>query len=454
MGLYCFLVPEGRRYDVIIDVSVIVTIVALGVVAAGLLRSPESAVAESDSRVVSEPIEYPVDIPGCSEVEPPPSSEGAVFVTSSSIGGETPSYDDPAYPWLTSGKAGAMSSAVLAALPVDVSVVLAAPSQSLTFQPVEDFGGSESDGFEPSTSARGEVARADSSAYASIDVRPSDTGVPSCVAGALDARTTEPDGTVVDTNDSWYEYGGNRTYFRTATAYHPDGTQVTANLTGTESAEFPLEPSELATVAALPDLRLTVPAPSATPAPRQDCYVSSREIMSDETGTVADIRPASIEEANDALTSTWESLPGAPPLNRPIGSLVPGSYGSGVCTDLEVVGTDIAMSISVSGGAALPVALDPYDPESAYGPVVEFRTLPDGSVVESYDADIVNSMTSEDGTTQLTRSVTVTRPSGVQVSVRSTVDLDPTQYAPLVLPDPLPFEVLDAVAQTPIAEWP
>ncbi|WP_037176053.1 hypothetical protein [Rhodococcoides fascians] len=66
----------------------------------------------------------------------------------------------------------------------------------------------------------------------------------------------------------------------------------------------------------------------------------------------------------------------------------------------------------------------------------------------------MNSFVSEDGTTQLTRSVTVTRPSGVQVSVRSTVDLEPTQYAPLVLPEPLSFEVLDAVAQAPITQWP
>ncbi|MDV8024933.1 hypothetical protein [Rhodococcus sp. IEGM 1330] len=444
--------PRGRRHDAIVDVSVIVTIVAIvaiGVVAAGLLRSPESAVAVSDSQVVSEPIEYPVDIPGCSEVEPPPSSEGAIFVTSSSVGEDTPSYGNPAYPWLTSGKAGAMSAAVLAALPADVNVVLAAPSQSVTFQPVDDLGGAAPDGFEPSTSARGELVRAGSSASASIDVRPSDTGVPDCVAGAVDERTTEPDGTVVDTNDGWYEFDGNRTHFRSATAYHPDGTLVIANLTATASDEFPLEASELAAIAALPDLRVTVAAPAGSAAPREDCT-----LWTSDSGTSRDIRADSVGAANDALSAAWQSIPNAPALDRPIGSLVPGSYGSGVCTDLEVVGTRVGLFISVSGGADMPVALDPYDPESAYGPVIETRTLPDGSVVESYDADIMNSFVSEDGTTQLTRSVTVTRPSGVQVSVRSTVDLDPTQYAPLVLPEPLSFEVLDAVAQAPIAQWP
>ncbi|OZC84929.1 hypothetical protein CH254_19640 [Rhodococcus sp. 06-412-2C] len=440
--------PEGRRYDAIIDASVIVTVVALGVVSAGLLRSPESAVAVSDSEVVSEPIEYPVDIPGCSEVEPPPSSEGEAFMTSSIVQG-SPSYDNPDYPWLTSGKAGAMSDAVLAALPGDVSIRLATPSMSLVFQPVEDDGDDAPVGLQPSTDAMGELERSGTSAFASISVRPSDIGVPACVAGALDARTTQSDGTVIDTDDSWYEYAGDRTNFRTATAYHPDGTQVIANLTGTESAEFPLEQSEMARIASLPELRVTVPAPEGSVAPRQDCYIAAQG-----SGTELDVRPEAVAAANDALTAAWQAIPNVPELDRPIGSLVPGGYSSGVCTDLEVVGTRVGLYISVSGGVELPVALDPYDPESAYGPVIETRTLPDGSVVESYDADIVNSFVSEDGTTQLTRSVTVTRPSGVQVSVRSTVDLDPTEYAPLVLPEPLPFEVLDAVAQAPIAQWP
>jgi hypothetical protein len=79
-------VREGRRHNAVIDVSFIVTVVALGVVAAGLLHSPESelppgnavssgeAARDGDYSIVSEPVEYPVDIPGCSEVEPPPPS--------------------------------------------------------------------------------------------------------------------------------------------------------------------------------------------------------------------------------------------------------------------------------------------------------------------------------------------------------------------------------------------
>ncbi|AMY53774.1 hypothetical protein A3L23_02437 [Rhodococcoides fascians D188] len=448
MGLYCFLVPGGRRHNTVIDVSVIVTVVALGVVAAGLLRSPESVAVDADSSVVFEPVQYPVDIPGCVEVEPPPSDEGEV-VMRATLGGETPSYDNPAYPWLTSGKAGAMSDAVLAALPADVAVALAAPSQSLTFQPVDDLGGAVPEGLEPSTTATGTLARGDSSAYASVDVRPSETGIPACIAGALDARTTESDGTVVDTVDSWYEFAGDRTNLRTATAYHPDGTQVTANLTAARSDEFPLESSELARIATVSDLRVAVPAPAGSAAPRQDCSVWTQD-----SGSAQDIRADRVAAANDALATVWQAIPNAPALNRPIGSLVPGYYGSGVCTDLEVVGTRVGLFVSVSGGAELPVATDPYDPDNAYGPVVEFRTLPDGSAVESYDADIVNSTTSEDGTTQLTRSVTVTRPSGVQVSVRSTAAFEPGSYAPLVLPDPLPIEVLDAVAQAPIEQWP
>ncbi|MDV6262584.1 hypothetical protein [Rhodococcoides yunnanense] len=118
--------PGGRRHDAIIDVSVTVTVVALGVVSAGLLRSQESAVVEGDYSVASEPVQYPVDIPGCSEVEPPPSSEDAQLI--SVLGGETPSYDNPAYPCLTASKAGAMTDALLGALPADVTVELAPPS--------------------------------------------------------------------------------------------------------------------------------------------------------------------------------------------------------------------------------------------------------------------------------------------------------------------------------------
>lgn len=446
--MYCRLVLEGRRYDTIIDASVIVTVVALGVVAAGLLRSPESTVAERDSSIVSEPIEYPVDIPGCSEVEPPPSSEGEMFMTSSIVQGSS-SYDNPAYPWLTSGKAGAMSDAVLAALPDDVSVRLAMPSMSLVFQPVKDYGDDIPEGLSPSTDAMGELERADTSAFASISVRPSDALVPACVAGALDARITQADGTVIDTDDTWFEYDGNRTNFRSATAYHPDGTLVTANLTGSSSVEFPLEPSEMARIVSLTDLRLTVPAPAGSAAPLQDCYIPSQD-----SGTERDLRADAIDTANDALTTAWQAIPNAPVLDRPIGSLIPGGFGSGVCTDLDVVGTRVGLSISVSGGAELPVARDPYDPENAYGAEVELRTLPDGSVIERSDADIVNSTTSEDGITQLTRSVTVTRPSGVQVSVSSAARFERGSYAPMVLPEPLPFEILDAVAQAPITQWP
>ncbi|CAH0140849.1 hypothetical protein [Rhodococcoides fascians] len=449
---------EGRRHNAVIDVSVIVTVVALGVVAAGLLHSPESelppgnavssgeAARDGDYSIVSEPVEYPVDIPGCSEVEPPPPSEDGRLI--SVIGSQAPSYDNPAYPWLTASKAGAMTDALVGALPADVTVKLAAPSQSLTFQPVDDFGGNVPEGLEASTSARGDLTRAGVSAFASVDVRPSSTGIPACVAGVLDARTTEPDGTVVDTDDSWYEIGGDRTNSRRATAYHPDGTLVTANLSTTVGPEFPLDTSELTRIAALPDLRVGSPAPAGNAEPRQDCSVS----LAGEA-TAVDIDEESLDAANEALTTTWQALPDAPVLNRPIGSLVPDRTGRGACTDIDVVNSDVALSISVSSGAALPVARDPYDPENAYEPVVELRTLPDGSVLESYDVDLSSSMTAEDGTMRLARSVTLTRPSGVQVSVRSTADFVPGGGRS-TRPEPLPLELLDAVAQAPITEWP
>lgn len=447
---------EAKRHDVIVTTSVVVTIVAAGIVVAGLL-TPRSDPTESDSTVpveeiLSEPVTYPVDIPGCEVVEPPPDSGSTSRISSVFVGETEPDYDNPSYPWLTAEKASAMSDAVRAALPPDVVVRLAPPSRSFTFQPVDDYGDDNAlDDVEPTTSASGEVVRAGSSAYTTVTVGPSDAGVPDCVAGRLDARTTEPSGTVVDTSDTWYELSGERAYFRSATGYHPDGTRTHVGLSGTDPAELPLETMDLATIAASPGLALSTPAPPGTPAPRQDCSVNTANPI----GTVQDVRQESVDAANTALTTTWASIPGAPALSGPIGSLVPDGYSSGVCTDLDVVGTRIGLSVSVIGGQPLPTPVDPYDPNTAYGPLPETRILPDGSVVQTENAGIVDGLVSEDGTTRLARSVTVTRPTGVQIAVRSTADVDPSlQTAPMSLPEPLSVAVLEALAQSPIAVWP
>ncbi|WP_338891920.1 hypothetical protein [Rhodococcus sovatensis] len=296
-----------------------------------------------------------------------------------------------------------MSDAVRAALPADVAVALAPPSSSLVFQPVEDFGDTVPQGVIPTTSASGQLVRDGVSAYTTIGVGPADAGVPDCVAGDLDSRTTMPDRTVVDTLDTWYEESGSRTYWRSATAYHPDGTRVHVSLTGNDLTALPLGADEAAAIAGSPDLALSTLAPAGTPAPRQDCSVYAAS----STGTVQDIRRESVDAANAALTATWASIPNAPTLDRPIGSLVPDGFTSGVCTDLDVVGARIGLSVSVSGGQPLPAPVDPYDPNAAYGPLPVTRTLPDGSVMQSEDAGITEGLVSEDGTTRLSRSVTL-----------------------------------------------
>ncbi|MDJ0396129.1 hypothetical protein QMK17_22670 [Rhodococcus sp. G-MC3] len=440
---------DSRGLDRIRTASVVVTIISVGVVAASFISTPNNVVADggtaaTTSEVVTEPVEYPVDIPGCDDVqEPPTESESMLF--SSSIGGGESTYDNPAFPWMTSGRAAVMSEAVRAALPSDVDIVLAAPSQSLSFGPVEDI---DVPGFDPVSNATAELMRDGSAAFVSLGVGPSDKGAPPCVAGSLDSRDTDSDGTVVDINDTWYEIAGTRTYSRSATAYRQDGTRVSVHLSAPSSPTLPLEQDEIAAIAALPELGVSTPLPSEPPVLRRDCSVYS----SDE-GTVRDINPEALDAANAAFTASWASLRGAPALDRPVGSLIPAGFGSGICTDVAVLGSSIRLAVSVVGNQPLPTAPDPYDP-SFYGQLPETRTLPDGSVIQYFDADVTNMLTSEDGTGLLSRSVTVTRPSGVQVSARSSVEVGANGKAPLTLPEPLPVGILDVVAATPIGQWP
>ena len=439
---------DSKRRDRIVTTSVIVTIVAVGVVVASFIPTQESDTAGDEAaaptpEIVTEPVDYPVTIPGCDEVEPP--ARGEPELRLSAVTEAQSTYDNPAFPWLTTSKAASMSEAVRTALPSDVDIVLAAPSQSLTFAPVQDFGDS---GFDPVSNATAELTRDGATAYVSLGVGPSESGVPPCVAGSLDRRDTEADGTVIDSDDSWYEIDGARTYSRSAIAYHSDGTRVSVYMSAGASSTLPLEQDEVARIAALPDLAVSVPPSSDTPELQRDC-----SIYSSDDGTVRDIRPEAVAAANAAFTASWATLPSAPVLDRPIGSMIPAGFSSGICSDLAVVGSTIRLAVSVVGGQPLPTAPDPYDP-SHYGQLPETRTLPDGSVIQVLDADITHMMTSEEGTGLLSRSVTVTRPSGVQVSARSTVEVTANGRAPLTLPEPLPVDVLDALANTPIEQWP
>ena len=110
-----------RRGGVRTDGVVVGVVVAVGVVAAGLTHQP---MGQSESGYISEPVDYPVDIPGCESVEPP---EQEQFYGVLTTGQED--YDNPAYPWLTSKKASAMSAAVREALPPQVDIVAGSASR-------------------------------------------------------------------------------------------------------------------------------------------------------------------------------------------------------------------------------------------------------------------------------------------------------------------------------------
>ncbi|AQA24663.1 hypothetical protein BTZ20_1913 [Rhodococcus sp. MTM3W5.2] len=308
---------------------------AVGVIVAGLLHTPgESAPHDASAHTYVTPdVEYPVEIPGCETVLAP--SEGEMFGVSFS--GEQ-SYDNPRYPWFSGPKATAMSEALIAALPGSVELEYAGPADSLVFEPIpvystsselpegiteEDFGGS--------TYARGILLRDSARGSLSVSVTRWDQPVPECAAGQLDRRATHSDGTIIDTQDTWAEYDGNRNLIRTATAYLPDGTQVYASASdedprapvggGRYSGLVPLTIEELSDIVRTPGLRVTAQVPLGTPPPPTSCGSgtgSSGEPLTRE----------SVERLGLALDDAWRAhAPEGVTLERSLGSLQPSEYG-------------------------------------------------------------------------------------------------------------------------------
>jgi hypothetical protein len=393
------------------DTLVVVSIVAVGVIVAGLLHTPgDSATEDASAHTYVRPeVEYPVEIPGCETVLAP--SEGEMFMTSFS--GEQ-SYDNPRYPWFSGPKATAMSEALIAALPGSAELEYAGPADSLLFEPIpvystsselpegiteEDFGGS--------TSARGMLIRDSARGSLGVSVSYWDKPVPECSAGQLDRRVTYPDGTTIDTLETWAEYDGNRNLIRAATAYLPDGTQVYASVSDEDprvpagedrySGTLPLTTEELSELVAAPGLRVTAQVPAGTPPPQISCG----------GGTGSDGEPLTretVERLGRALDDAWRlHAPDGVTLERGLGSLQPSEYGaSSVCAEIRVTGAAGTgrLNIDIGGGHELPVAPDEYDPANAWT-TTRREVLPDGSVVERDMASIV----------------TVTRPSGTQVRI-------------------------------------
>ncbi|WP_052067886.1 hypothetical protein [Rhodococcoides fascians] len=350
------------------DAMVIVSIVSVGVVIAGLTNDSGVESLPAAYGVVLEPVDSDAAIPGCESVEPNDEPGHAVEMT---IGDKPETYDNPDYPWFDGPRASAMSAALVGSLPADAELKFAGPRQSLVFQPI--LGGQQggtSTIFE-STTATGTVIRNGAEGMVTVSVTQNDESAPPCTAGALDARTTMRDGTVVDTLDTWYELAGQRSTVRSAVAYTPDGSRIHATTAG-DAGRVVLSVDELATIAALPELRTTFPVPPGFVTPSMPCTAQgSTEIGSPLSREV-------VASVNDALNTLWDSASRPVVLDRPLGSLQLDQYSpASACEDL-VYGSNQALTLTVTP----TVGAYDYDPDqSSTGYEKTSTTLPDGSVL-------------------------------------------------------------------------
>lgn len=386
------------------DTTVVVGIVAVGVGAAWVLphRSPDPGSGIVDDWYRSEPVVYPVEIPGCDAVEPPPRRVDSGWTAyGASLG-----YGDPDFPWLTATKATAMTEALRGALPPDVEVLFDAPSRMLLFQPIFRMNPDTlPDGVEAggSSDAGGALARADGAAgRLRAAVRQWDGGAPPCVAGELDERRTFSDGTVVDVLDTWTERLGDRTLVRSATAYAPDGSRISLSVNDgagwfadgnpAHSGAPPLTVDELGRIAIDPGLRTTTPVPEGTPPARMGCG-SGVEPMGDP------VDRATVDGLGAALDAAWNALGDLSVTpDRSIGALeVASSARDAVCTEVTLEGP------SGEGRLGVTIYADTSAPEE-FG-AADLR--PDGTRIR---------VSHNEGTLY----VTAARPSGTAVTVTLT----------------------------------
>ncbi|MFI7667473.1 hypothetical protein [Nocardia sp. NPDC049526] len=404
--------PAANRWTVGLTCA---AIVATGYLIAWLLHEPEPSepTARAKNSYVTPPVAFPVQIPGCDVVEPPRQGQSFGMVHS-----DTDRYDNPSYPWFSGPKALAMTQALQDALPGDIEIAFASLRDSLVFQPILGDP-AQNKGFGGWTRANATLLRGDRAGALSVTVRQSTTPIPPCVAGDLDERRHLPDGTIVDTDDTWSERNGVRTLSRDATAYLPDGSVAYANATDQaadgsgRTRALPLAIDELVALVAEPELRISAPVPPGTPNPPERCLRFSK------SGPVID----------QVQARRWDEVLAQIPLegvtlDRPLGALLPGEMGGGVCQTVRVTtpGWQSRLSVVVSTGQPLPQGPDTSSYDGAT------RRLPDGAVVESSERR-----------GPLSRTVTVTRRSGVQIQVSST---DASV-------EPLPFTVLEEIALDP-----
>lgn len=334
--------PTERNRSALLNTLVLVSIVALGVVAAGLTTPAEepeltslpttsaTPVPEPPQReyvVVTPEVDASASIPGCDTVESPSESSSFAFVTTGDD-----SYDNPAAPWYNGPRAHLMSEALVAALPAEIS-----STTSVYFGPIPASGESQ-DFVLDSAHASAPLASGDQSDYLSVGVGPADsTEPPPCVAGQVDERRSLPDGTVLDTDDTWRETNGQRTYSRTATAYTSDGSVVSASVSGGNDPDtLKLTLDDLVRIAADPALRITAPVPAVTPGNAADCYAGW-----DDSPTASFSRDE-IRTLNDALRRADAAALAPTP---PLGALHTSEFGSGLCQTVNSIAGQLTISV-------------------------------------------------------------------------------------------------------------
>lgn len=377
---------------------VVGAIVAVGVVAAGLTHQP---MGQSGLGYLSEPVEYPVDIPGCESVEPPEEEQFYEVITGRD-------YDNPAYPWLTSEKANAMSIAVREALPSQVDVVDGSSSWSgsdaLVFQPAASADAA----YDPGTSADGVVTRDGVAGSVTVNVTRVDDGPKPCQAGWLDARETMSDGTVVDTRDTWDELDGDRSHSNIVRVYARDGSVVLAassdrNADYASTGTVPLSVEELRAIALRPELLWSTPVPDGILPLPISCDTNSEG--------AGQFSSQAVDRLNASLDDFWRAAEIPVELDRPLGSMRTSPSGSaGACG--AVMAGDGTLMIRV-------IDAD-YEPSENPGGAV---TLPDGSQFRD-DNPGASGMTLDGDPID---DVTLVKPSGTRVDVQiaaSTTDVD------------------------------
>ncbi|OYD68928.1 hypothetical protein [Rhodococcus sp. OK302] len=393
----------------------------------------ESPDPNSEYTYVTPTAVYPTTIPGCESVDA--LEEGGMSMISY-MSNTAETYDDPRFPWFSESKASAMSAALASALPEHVQMKFASPSESLQFGPISAPSDSDElpEGMSienmASTSASTTLIRDGKLGRLDVWLQRSSAPIPPCYAGSLVERRTLADGSVVDGQDTWSETNGVRTLSRSAILYGSDGTLVQANATdsvyqggsGVEiSGSVPLTVDELIALVSLPQLRTTAPVPVGTAPLKSDCQGSAIE----PTGRELD--RGTVDELGRALESGWRAAPpGMPSLEPALGALVlAASDNSTACQELVARSgsNEATLRISISSGQPLPKAPNKYDPSYDGHPISSITTA-DGSVVERDERHYaVMPMGNGDGASQSTseqsRYVTLTRPSGAQVSVYS-----------------------------------